>query len=324
MKKETLPLVLTESEELIKDIEELHPYITQAFQLKDTLISIEVSSKDSFEIASSKATEAKKLIKEIDAKRKLMTAPLDKEKKTIIDLIKKIINPIKDGIDELSAKITKFAEEEEKRKKEEVKVLEEKRSDLDEVKEKLNKLEIKIYNSIDKYNTVEELNDMFQKAIKNKQGTGALETIEKSSDSKDIKEQVVLILKRVKRYGAMKVSIITKKENFYMVKERKILESEMLNTPLITKNEESVEISTKIAAANSNTTSNIRKTIKFDLIDIDKVDSKYTKTIIDEDVIKMFIKNISDKKSFMDLIEKSPEKIINGLKFRVERTHVGR
>lgn len=320
-----LPLKLTDKEKAIEGVEELHPMITEAFNIKDTLLSLEIENDQDFDIASAKATDAKKLIKKIDAKRKLMTAPLDEEKKAIMDLVKRMTGPISDGIEDITLKITKFAEIQEKAAAEKVQKLEEKKDGLADWKIKLKKLENKIYNSIDKYDTVDELNSMFQTAIKNKKGTGALQVLEEGAQSKDVSELAAMTLKRVKGYGKLKVeNIKAKKEVNDMTKEREKLMEEMNADYMIATNTEAVTINTEIEKTKNSKSSNIRKNVKYRVTNMNDVDPKYKITTLSDVKVKEFIKSMKDKEGFLNTIESNPDKIINGLEFYIERTHVGR
>jgi hypothetical protein len=320
-----LPIKLTEEEQSINNIEAIYPLIEEAFKIKDVLTFLEIKSEDDLSIANAKAVDAKKIIKQVEAKRKEFTAPIDKQKKTIMDLEKRILKPIMDGVEDITNRIISFQEEIEKKKREEIKKLEQSKEKITDYKQELKELEIKIYNSIESKKDLESLQSVATKAISNKEGNAALQLLVKKSNSADILELAELLTERVKRFGKAKKEWIVGIGKTDLIALRKQLEEEMNGAELITTNAEVVTLSSDIKTIKqAKGVASIRKSIKFELSDIKMVPKAFTKLVVDEEKVNAWIKEYEDKEKLYDKIEEAPDRVIVGLNFRVEKSHVGR
>jgi hypothetical protein len=324
MSEEKLPLKLSEEEQAIEGVKELHPFIADAFAIKDTMIAIEVKDEASAELGNSKLKDAKILVKKIDEKRKEITLPFRNQTSAVNELAKKILGPIEDGIDVLSKRFTEYALEEEKRKAEELAKEETKLDDLTGKKSELVSLEKKIYNSVDKYDNMEDMNSMFQRAIQNKKGTGAWQKFVKECDSEDIKELADIAFKRIMRYGKAKKANISEDAGNDMKALRAELESEIEDSVLVTTNAETVEVASKVEELSNTKTSNVRKGYTIEVVDINQVPDEYKIVTIDEKKIKADLKAKLSDKILYKTIDENPDKVVPGLKLTKTLTHVGR
>jgi hypothetical protein len=320
-----LPIKLTDDEKQINNVDGLYPIIVEAFKIKDSLTFLEIKTEDDLAIAHAKTTDAKKLIKQVENKRKDLTAPIDKQKKVIMDLEKRILRPLLEGVEDLSNRIIAYQDELDKKKREELKKLQEAQTKIVDWKEELKKLEIKIYDAIDSKTDMNELQEVARKAVFNKEGNSALQKLVSEAKSDDINELSMIVKDRVRQYGGAKKAVLSGDTSIDLVALRKSLEQQMNDSELMTTNAEAVVISSEIKTiSEKKSIANIRKSVKFELEDISIVPKTFLKTVVDEDKVNEFIKTYEDKEKLYERIEEAPDRVIVGLKFRVEKSHVGR
>lgn len=308
MTKAVEPITMTKAQSAIKGIDLLKNMHEATMAIKKSCMQIKITSDDELDVANDKIKKAKKIKKEIDDKRKKLTGPINDQKKAIMDFAKKLMKPVEEGIQFGSDSVISYNKKVEEENAKKIKELEEKQKGKSNLRDEICKCEDQAYDDLLKVDTMEGLQKVFNHYIKRKDGEAIFQIIEECEDRDKAIGRIRAVGKGVKD----NIQGIIQYDIEGAIKE---IQEKRASAYLVEVDEEEVEDSKALAEAKTRKSSGVVKMVSFELDNIDEVPDEYKMVIINEEMIKAYMKN---NKKDKDLVKEQP---IPGIKFFIKEHH---
>jgi hypothetical protein len=272
-----------------------------------------VDSEGSAEIVKNNVQQLKKTAKQIIEIRKEHTKVLDIQKKRYMELEKYVLAPLNDVIDMANKKVSQFAMEQRKKAAEEEKRLRAKQMEkgqfIDAAEFMVDKI-IERYNAAIHNKDMDTLNAVHREYFAKEKGKllNLIKEFGREETVKVIWKYLVEAGKKVRLYILDMASKEDAKEYLQQTKKTIAARFELSLSDVGEQEEEKIQEAKKTAKASSKGTYHV---IDYTVEDFNKLPGAFKKLVVNDDAIKMFIKENKDKIANNDAS-------IEGVSFHVE------